>query len=83
VDYPKLTNCSFQDLEKACNKLGGCVVSNAGKHVTKVTHTKSQKSTVIPNHKPLKKGLVWDFVRTFLQDVCGFTEEQIFNVLWC
>ncbi len=83
MDYPKFANCSFEDIEKACNKLGGCFITKAGKHVIKITHITTQKATVIPNAKPLKRGLVWDFVRTFLQEVCKFSEEQIFAALWC
>lgn len=83
MDYPRLVNCSFKDIEYACKKLGGCSVLYASKHVIKITCISNQKATVIPSSKPLKKGLVWDFVRTFLQGVCGFSEEQIFKVLWC
>lgn len=83
MDYPKYANCSFEDIEQACNKLGGCLITRASKHVIKITHIATQKATVIPSAKPLKRGLVWDFVRTFLQEVCGFSEEQIFAVLWC
>ncbi len=83
MDYPKLANCSFKDIEQACKKLGGFVVAGAGKHVIKITYTANQKAIVIPNAKPLKRGLVWDFVRSFLQDVCGFSEKEIFKVLWC
>ncbi len=83
MNYPKLANCSSRDIEKACKKLGDCSVSLAGRHVVKITHIASQKAFVIPNAKPLKRGLVWDFVRSFLQGVCGFSEKQIFAVLWC
>jgi hypothetical protein len=83
VDYPKLANCSFEDLTQACKKLGGCTVVKAGRHVVKITYIASQAATVIPSSKPLKRGLVWDFVRTFLEGKCGFTEKQIFDVLWC
>ncbi|HVO28574.1 MAG TPA: hypothetical protein VMT81_01150 [Candidatus Paceibacterota bacterium] len=83
MDYPKLANCSFEDLVQACKKLEGCAFAKAGKHVIKITHIASQAATVIPSSKPLKKGLVWDFVRTFLQGKCGFTEKEIFDVLWC
>jgi hypothetical protein len=83
MDYPKLANCSLKHISQACKKLGGCIVADAGKHVIKITHIKSQKATVIPNANPLKKGLVWDFVRSFLQGICGFSEEEIFKVLWC
>jgi hypothetical protein len=83
VDYPKLVNCSFEDLVKACNKLGGCTIKHASKHVIKITYQATNEATVVPNHKPLKAGLVWDFVRSFLQGKCGYTEAQIFKVLWC
>jgi hypothetical protein len=83
VDYPKLANCSFEDLARACKKLGGCSVRMAGKHIIKITNLATHEATVVPSSKPLKKGLVWDFVRTFLQEKCGFTEEAIFAVLWC
>jgi hypothetical protein len=83
VDYPKLANCSFEDLVRACKKLKGCTATRASKHVIKITHIASQAATVIPSSKPLKRGLVWDFVRTFLQEKCGFTEKEIFAVLWC
>ena len=83
MDYPKLANCSFRDIKKACAKLGGCSVSNAGRHVIKITHIASQKAFVIPSGTHLKRGLVWDFVRSFLQEVCGFSEKEIFDVLWC
>ncbi len=82
-DHPKLANCSVKDIERACKKLGGFLVANAGKHVIKITHVATQKATVIPSAKPLKRGLVWDFVRSFLQNICGFSEEEIFIVLWC
>jgi hypothetical protein len=59
------------------------MVTYAGRHVIKITHLASNTAFVVPNAKPLKRGLVWDFVRSFLQDRCGFTEEQIFAVLWC
>ena len=83
MDYPKLANCSFQDLVRTCKKLGGCSVGVAGKHVIKITNIATQDATVIPSSKPLKRGLVWDFVRTFLQGKCAFTEKEIFDVLWC
>ena len=82
MDRPKLANCSLRDIQRACKKLGGCVVQKAGRHVVKVVHLQSQKAFVIPTGV-LKKGLMWDFVRSFLQDVCGYSEEQIFKVLWC
>lgn len=83
MDYPKFANCSFRDFERACKKLGGFTVTKAGKHVIKITNVATQKATVVPSSKPLKRGLVWDFVRSFLQGVCGFSEEEIFKVLWC
>ena len=83
MDYPKLANCSFRDLEQACKKLGGCSVIKASKHVVKIVHSATQEAFVLPSAKPLKRGLVWDFVRTFLQGKCGFTEQQIFAELWC
>ena len=83
MDRPKLANCSFKDLQKACQKLGGCSVIKASKHVVKIVHDASHEAFVVPSAKPLKRGLVWDFVRSFLQGKCGFTEEQIFEVLWC
>ena len=82
MDYPKLANCSFRDIEHACNKLGKCTVSTASKHVIKITNARNE-AFVIPSAKPLKRGLVWDFVRSFLIGKCGFTEQQIFAVLWC
>lgn len=83
MDYPKLANCSFVDLQYACKKLGGCSVVKAGKHVVKITYLATNEAFVIPSSRPLKRGLVWDFVRSFLQAKCGFTEEAIFEVLWC
>ena len=83
MDYPKLANCSLKHIKQACRKLDGCIITNAGKHVAKVTHIKSQKAFVIPNANPLKRGLVWDFVRTFLQGQCGYSEKEIFSALWC
>ena len=83
MDYPKLANCSSSDIEKACKKLGGFIISKAGKHAIKITYTANQKANVIPNTNLLKRGLVWDFVRAFLQRECKFSEKQIFNVLWC
>ena len=83
MNYPKLANCTFKDIVKACKKLGNCTVSSASKHVIKITHNSTQKATVLPNGNPLKRGLVWDFVRSFLQKTCNFSEKQIFDVLWC
>lgn len=83
MDYPKLANCSLKHIKQACRKLGGFTVAAAGRHVAKITHIASQKAFVIPNADPLKRGLAWDFVRTFLQKQCGYSEVEIFAALWC
>ena len=83
ADRPKLANCSFRDIQQACRKLGGCEITTASKHTNKIIHIASQRAFVISGKKPLKKGLVWDFVRSFLQGTCGFSEQEIFKVLWC
>ena len=72
-----------QNFTNPKRRLGGFSIVKAGKHVIKITHITTQKATVVPSSKPLKRGLVWDFVRSFLQGVCGFSEQEIFKVLWC
>jgi len=80
-DYPKLSNCSGEYIAKALKRLGGFSFTQSPKHF-KVTHAKTTKSWLIPRHNPLKRGLVWDMVRNYLQPL-GYTEEEIFEHIWC
>lgn len=83
MDYPKLNDCSPRDIEKALRKLGGFSMIQSGHKHVKFVHITTQKAWMIPRHTPLKKGLVWDFVRSYLQKEIKLTEKQIFGVLWC
>lgn len=80
-DYPKLSNCSAAYIAKALKRLGGFSFTQGPKHL-KAIHTKTGKSWLIPRHDPLKRGLVWDMVRSYLQPL-GYAEEEIFQYIWC
>lgn len=82
MDYPSLTNCSGAYIAKALVRLGGFDLKKGSKHFWKVCHIETNRCFMIPNRKPLKKGLVWDMVRNYLQPL-GLTEAQIFREIKC
>lgn len=80
MEYPSMANCSGQYIVKALVRLGG--FEKGSKHFWKVCHAKTNRCYMLPNRKPLKKGLVWDLVRNFLEPL-GYSEEEIFKKLRC
>ena len=82
MDYPSLTNCSGAYIAKALVRLGGFETKRGSKHFWKACHIKTNKCFMIPNRKPLKKGLVWDMVRSYLEPL-GFSEGKIFKEIQC
>ncbi len=82
MDYPKLNNCSPNDLVKALKKLGGFLLKIKSSKHYKVEHIRTGKVWMIPRYAPLKKGLVWDMVRNYLNKL-GYPDKEIFKYLWC
>ncbi len=82
MEYPPLVNCSGQYIARALVRLEGFEVKKGSKHFWKVCHTATNKCFMLPNRKPLKKGLVWSMVRDFLEPL-GYSDEDIFKEIWC
>ena len=83
MNYPKLASCSPDDIERTLRKLGGFVFKKSGSKHLKITHNNTGKAWMIPRRVPIKKGLMWDFVRSYLQKELRLSEEEIFKHLWC
>jgi len=81
MKYPKLSNCSPQNIFSALKKLRGFSVKQGSKHY-KITHLKTGGIFTIPRKRIIKRGLMWDFVRSYLQEL-GYFEKDIFGYLWC
>ena len=82
ADKPKLAACTPEDVFKALKKLGGFSFYEGSRH-TKVTHIKTGKSSTIPRHSIVNKNLLRDFVEDFLVKDLKYSEEEIFENLWC
>lgn len=82
MEYPKLVNCSPNDVLKALKKLRGFSLKQASPKHYKVEHTATGKAWMIPRRVPVKKGLMWDMVRNYLNKL-GYADKEIFEHLWC
>lgn len=82
MEYPKLNNCSPDEALKAPKKLGGFVLKSKSSKHYKVEHIKTERVWMVPRHSPIKKGLMWDMVRNYLNKL-GFPDEEVFKYLWC
>jgi len=81
LNYPKLSDCSPQNIFATIKKLGGFSFADGSKHY-KITHTKTNRAFTIPRKKRIKRGLMWDFVRSYLQAL-NYSEKKIFKYLRC
>ena len=79
MKFPR--SVSGKKLVKALKRLGGFSFTHSSRHF-KATHLQTATSWMIPWHDPLKRGLMWDMVRNYLQPL-GFAEQEIFKYLWC
>ncbi len=79
---PKLSNCSPNDVIRALKKLGDFIIKEGGNH-TKVRHILSGNGSTIPRHNPINRYLLKDFVEDYLVKKLGYTEKDIYKVLWC
>jgi len=83
MNYPKLASCSPADIEQALRKLGGFRLEKSSRKHLKITHNKTGKAWMVPRKTPIKRGLMWDFVRSYLQKELRLSEKEIFENLWC
>lgn len=82
MNYPKLTNCSAEYVMRVLMKLGGFFLKSKSPKHYKITHRETGKGWMLPLKSPIKKGLMWDMVRNYLQAL-GYSEEVIFKFLKC
>lgn len=82
MEYPKLVNCSPNYVLKALKKLGGFSLKHASPKHYKIEHSATGKVWMVPRYTTVKKGLMWDMVRNYLNKL-GYTDKEIFEHLWC
>lgn len=82
-EKPKLANCSPDDVFRALKKLGGFAINNSSAKHNTVIYVKTGKKSTIPRSTPINRYLLQDFVDEYLIRELGFTEEDVYAVLWC
>lgn len=83
IEKPKLANCSPQKVFNALKKIGDFFIKKSGGPHTKIIHIPTGKSSVIPRHNPVDRNLLKDFVEDYLVKRLGYSEEEIYQYLWC
>lgn len=79
---PKLVNCTPSDVFRALKKLGAFEIIEDGKH-SKIVHITSGRKSTIPRHSVVNRNLLKDFIEDFLVKQLGYTEDRIYEYLWC
>jgi len=79
---PKLVNCSPKDVFRALRKLGDFSIKEGSNHSV-IIHNPSNKKSTIPRHTPIDRGLLKDFVKSYLMEELGYSKKEIYRHLWC
>lgn len=83
ADRPKLASCTPDDVFRTIDKLGGFRTQFQSAKHTKFVHIGTGHAATIPRHSPINRHLLKDFVEDFLVTKCGFTEDEVYEHLWC
>ncbi len=85
-EKPKLVNCDSDKVISAVKKLRKFTTKQkSSSHITLLDEITKKKFTLIQRKKskPIKQGLMKDFVKKYLVEALGLTEEEIYKYLWC
>lgn len=79
---PKLANCSPKEVMRALKKMGEFFFREGKKHII-IIHESTNEQSALPRHSPINRYIMKDFVEDYLVKTIGYSEEEIYEFLWC